>query len=349
MATIQIFSGKDYSLLDTIQATAPREWVLNSVSTCNWEMSTLDPKCNERNLQYGNIVYIQHPTLPDWVGFLDSDPNADGRTWSSEGKLKVHALSAEVLFEYCDLEIETMRGTAGTLYVKIINKLNEQQVVAPLFQGDIYLDGAERTHTAGGSALSSVETIGNRSDNDWNVTAEIEGNHIRLLANWYASLGDAQDRLLSENNLEFKDDIFRETGRIRNVIRGYGDASTSNTRVTVVMENEDSIGLYGKRSASIVFSGNRELSTLKENVRTALKNYSFPRKSFSFDIVNQDGLYNLVGLGNTFPFHLDKVGFSENGFGTSGRIRITAFSFDDETENSKITTNAEVLEDAQNS
>jgi hypothetical protein len=342
MAEIQIFS-RDGTALTTITATAPREWVLNDVSVCTWKMSLNDPKCREDYLQYGNIVYIQHESLPDWVGLLDSDDN-DGRVWTSGRELIVRALSAGILFDYGDMPVVKVTGTAGRIYEQIVERVNSQRVVSTLLNGNIYQGGANRDEALGGSALDAVRNVAQKAGHHWDVSAVVNSGRIALYANWYADRGVRHDRLLTEADLEFTDGFLRETGKIKNGLTGYGDASTQSTRLSVYVENSDSIGTYGRRRGSEVFSGNKQIGTLTENTTTKVGTMATPRRKVRFSMVNNNNLYNVIDLANLYPFHLDNAGFLPGGgFGTNGTVRLLAFGTDDATENQKIDASVEVL------
>lgn len=335
MATIQIFN-RDGVRINELEATAPREWVLNGVTKCAWQMSLLDPKCTLANLEYGNMVLIDHPSLPDWVGFIDSD-SSGGRIWSSGNTLKVMAISAEILFNYGDTPIAKLTGTAGDIFRQIIEIVNGQSLVAMVQPGDIYIGGQVREETLGQAPLEHIRRISERAGNDWDVRGEVVNGLLQLYANWYERKGTHYDRLLTEDHLEFSENLLEEQGEIVNDLTGYGDASTRGTRMYAHKEVTESIGQVGRRRRNVVFSGNTQQGTLEENTETMVGVMAWPRIRTNFSLVNEDDLYELIDVGNSFPYHLDHAGFQPNGeFGTDGTARILAMAFSDEAVNDKV-------------
>ena len=72
MPGLKTIYSRDGTPIADIRASVMRSWLLNDVGQAVFSFPVTDVKCNAEILQYGNILYCQHDTLPDWVGVIDT-------------------------------------------------------------------------------------------------------------------------------------------------------------------------------------------------------------------------------------------------------------------------------------
>jgi hypothetical protein len=339
MSIIQIFNASGIPLTE-ISATVDREYVLNGVTRCTWTMALLDYKCREEYLQYGNLILIDDGILPSWCGVIDTD-ETDGRVWGGN-KLKLLAKSAGQLFWYADSNITKFSGTAGDMFRQLLDVYNAQGLpyITP---GDIWTGGPALEETLGQPLLDHVRRVQANSGNDWSVVGRAENGVLRLYANWHEKAGQLQNVSLNDKNLEYSDELYRETGMIYNDVRGLGDAMTSGKRLeTERVVNQASIDLYGRRRASVVFSGVKAPDVLLKRTQEHVAFYSKPRFKFSATVANVNNLFAFLDVGNSYPFETAKAGFKSDGsFGITGTARLLSMKPDGAAE--KVALSVEVV------
>src|SRR5690242_20075660 len=110
--------------------TTPRSWVLNGFGKAQFAMSTSDPKVTEQNLQFGNVLFIEHiPSkdengatngkLPNWVGMV-----LPSRSWDL-GVNHKDIYTMESYLAYCPMPFVRLQGTPKQMFLEMIKAANE--------------------------------------------------------------------------------------------------------------------------------------------------------------------------------------------------------------------------------
>jgi len=199
--------------------------------------------------------------------------------------------------------------------------------------GEIYRGGPQREETLGDSAYEHVKRVRERSGNYWKFVPAIQNGRLTITAEWLESLGENNSQLLAEGlNLALEEPLMTEYGPIWNVVTGLGDASTDGSRLSVTVEDAESMARFGRRSTSVVFSGNTQLPTLEQNTREYLHQHAWPWKQVTTKIVRNGDTFRNLRIGDWYRVSLSSVGFSGGGFGYEATMRLMGMERDDEAD-----------------
>lgn len=325
---VTIFDKDGYFLGD-IKADAYRSWVRNCDPTpgeCSFAVSRFDAKCTEYFLGFGNYVLIRHTTLPDWVGIIFV------HRWSN-GYVTVRAVQAEYILEKRLTPVQSITGTAGSLFMQILNITNAENLnEKPIYPAEIDIGGIERTQILGANALSIINDIARRTGNDFDVLYSFGQNgKLQLNGNWYSRKDFMTGKYLREGvNIKLSDGIYEQDARnTANYIEGRGDASTNGTRKSSIKYDETSIYKYGLLQTGKVFSGNSEQMTIDNNTLNLLRVNKNPFETFDITAANVGDTFSYIGIGNVWNLELNSAGFAGNILGTDLQVDIQGMEYDD--------------------
>ena len=137
MSRITVYDRAGNALAELI-ATASRAWKLNEYGQAQIELSTREAAVKEETLRYGNLVLIEHETLGEWGGVIDTP-----RAWSA-GSVLVNAYSAEYLLTFRrGPVVKKLNGTAGAIFSAILRTANGAGDLR-VSEGEIYQGGQAR-------------------------------------------------------------------------------------------------------------------------------------------------------------------------------------------------------------
>jgi hypothetical protein len=321
---IRIYDKDGTRPVDVV-AAAVWSWEVSDTGRLDFDMSSLDAKCQEKYLRPGNLVLIQHTLLPDWVGVIDAE-----QSWKF-GEVSVNARTADIHLDWRDTPMQQIiKGSAGALFKKLLHIANRQggTVIAV---GNVFLGGStDREEILNDSVLTHVKSIARNSGNDYDVTPLLDINgRLSLIGNWYKKLvSDSGLRLRWGYNLARTDNPLTYRGPIWNSVRGYGDASTSGTRLTSLQEDETSKSLYGLRRHSETFPGNVTHATLVQNTKQYLQEYKDPFKAFDVTALNVGDTFTKLRPGSLATLEMPGMGFTNGVLGDSAAVRVMVMEYD---------------------
>lgn len=273
-------------------------------------MSAQDPKCTETNINEGNILLIEDENLPPWVGLMDDPIQFNYR------EVPVRALSAEVLLKWRVVGYGVFNGTAGEGFIEILKFCNRWPGALPIHPGDIWIGGRIYPGFTPGVAWDKISQYTTKHVLDWSITHQIVGGRIEFFFNLYNGMrGIDTLRTLTDKNTKLTLPQLTRTGPIWNDVFAYGEGDGggiywSNAR------DEASIYKHGLRQYPFVANG-----TAEEGLRLAatkvMQVVKYPRNTVAPVLVDENGLYKTVGLGNRYTWNR-KSGWFMNGRGFEG-------------------------------
>lgn len=311
--------------IDEISATARRSWVLDDLGRCDFEIATNDTKFSEINLRYGNLVYIQHTELPDWVGVIDTP-----RSWKKD-KVVVTAYSAERILEWrfsTENEYRLLRGTAGAMIKFMLDAAN-QSGGTQILAGEFFTGGIDRQEVVHDPMLVHVQGILRRARYNFDVTPKISDmGRLELYLNIYQFKGIDTGLDLNSDNTEWSQSPVTEQGQIWNDIIGFGDSVVEQQRISTRQTNVQSASKYGVRQFVQVFQDNQERSTIEENTASLLIESAEPNITVDVTANNYNNTFRLLRTGNIWRVNLETGGFMEDGsVGFQKSMRITGMEY----------------------
>jgi hypothetical protein len=273
--------------------------------------------------------------LPDWLGFIDSQPT---RSWKY-GEVTVGALSAEKIMEWRTTYMSALTGTPGVMFRDLIQRMNTTVSGGiPIHAGEVYEGRHEGEIPTMGNMLEIVKNISKFAGGpggtrcDFSITGKEDGNGVlELYANLYTGHRGVDTGLwLSENNTRGMEEEMVEEGEIYNYIVCYADAATVNGRSRAVASDETSIGAHGLRVH--VYEGvGAERDGLQYQADNFLAQHKEAARVLPVTLLNVNNLYRHVALGNQFYRKSTSSGFGARGIGFEQRVRVTDFEVDDES------------------
>lgn len=335
-------------------ATTPRSWVLNDVGRCEFSVSTSDPACSEINLQYGNLIHITHlpgmdaagvkgGQLPPWTGIL-----LPKRDWNY-GSLPVVAYAAEGILSFCPMPFTKISGTPADLFRQIIELSNK---FIHTYGGGItirpgVIENVDKTFSDDLrlSAYEHIKTVVERAGMYWDITGSIDDRGaLELRANLYISKGIETGAELNNLNTEgTSGTMLSEQGNPINVVIGYSQANTPQTRYQAIATHSGSIGDYGPLGQNVVFMGLRDTSaTAHAADQLALSGGRPVRKIPGRRVLDRGLIFSSLAIGNRLTVSDNYVGFKPGGgFGFSAQAQIVSMKYNDLSNNVEL--NLEVV------
>jgi len=321
--------------LATLNCITERSWILSGEGLCRITIAVNDAKVKQSIVQYGNLVSIEHDTLPLWAGVLDTD-----RLWG-ESRLVLTAWSGERLFKFrrSPLNLPLTGSSAGVLYKALIDIANTDEDLR-VRAGDIWYGGTPRDETLDGKKIyDHVRAISGRTGYDWGLDGTFDANgYLYFLANWYEARGEVKGQPLREGtNIIAAEDALTEQGIIVNDLLGIGDGSTLETRITYKEIDETSRGLYGLRQDAQDYPGNKEIGTLMDNVRGTLAASKNPLKTLNVIALDVGDTFKALRLGNVLPLYMTTVGWLADGnVGMNTQVRIIGMRYNDDLDQASL-------------
>jgi hypothetical protein len=308
--------------LTNIKASITRSWVLGGVGEASFEIAYTDPKCQQEYLEYGNFVLVEHDTLPPWVGVIDTP-----RQWTNSS-VQVKAYEAAKVLQWRRTQAgQLLTGSAGSLFTQLINIANAAGDTR-IRIGSIYSDSTSRQERLSDNVYQHVLNLRARTGNDFQFTPASDDGKLIIVADWLSRDGEAAVIPLVEGkNIESNDALLSEEGTIINDLIGYGDASTTGSRLTSKYYDETSASRYGLRQAFTTFSGNIVQGTLDANTKNTIIANRNAQRILGIKALDVGATFANLRIGNTLQLVMKSVGFVQGERGYQATVRIVGMKY----------------------
>jgi hypothetical protein len=313
-----------------VQSHFKYSWKLNAYGEATFELSIRDPKCEEKNIEFGNLLLLEHDVLPDWGGKIWTP-----REWTP-GKVKVCAYGGEFAMELRITQREqTITDSPGRTFETLIDEIMSEPGYQTVKSGDIYGDGTKVKRVYHYETLySQIEELSKASQNDWNCVADFDANGALFFwGNWYKKLGRrAPYTLVEGHNIKQVSSPLLEQGKIINKLRMYGDGSTWMTKPVAPRNDLESAHRYGIAYGSESAPGTT-LEQLRARADTRIEETANPRKTLQLIALDKRDTFKWLDIGNTIGLVLKTAGFNHEtgGFGLETTVRILQMAYDTST------------------
>lgn len=320
MPGLKTIHSKDGSPLTDIRASVQRSWLLKDIGQAVFSVAINSPKCLLEYLEYGNLLYIQHDTLPDWVGIIDTP-----RVWRN-GYVEVYAYEPAMLLKYRYPPISyKFTGTPTEKFQMLIDAANTQSdTLMRVENNTVAGDATEEEYSA--SVYDHIKDLCAKYDAEWMTYPVItENRKLGIGIDFVPRVGVQTDMELAQGrNILYGDAPFEESGELINAIEAMTE--NSDAQITVVSQSVDAP--YGLRALRQSFAGvgSDSLPAIAQNYLAKSKD---PTIAAPMTVVDRGGLYSNLSIGNTMKYSYGKVGFSDGGLGVSRKVRIAGFRFNE--------------------
>lgn len=328
--TITLCDQSGVPLGQPVDAAYEWETIINVVGGLQFDLSTLDPACREDWIRYGNLVIVEHETLPAWGGVIDTP-----REWG-RGSVTVRAYSGEHLlsYRYPQAVGQTLNGTPGAIFRQII-QMAVSSAWLPIEIGEIYEGGTIRPETLEDDLLTEVQRLAEATGCEFEFVPVLRNGRLVFVANWYDRMGNESAEpveVIEGQDMQLSDRPYSEQGTIVNDLLGYGDGATWASRAKVRKEDGASASRYGVRQGMKGYDGSSMIGTLTENVEQELKRRAEPVGVVDVKVTNDRGAWPRLRRGNRLRALMHSVGFlGTDQRGVDRTSRIMGMGYDGKT------------------
>ncbi len=344
MASKSNFFVFDHRMKPLVQLDAtpsPRTWVLNDVGPCRFEVGTTESKTTEINLQYGNLVRIEHipgyengqtkGKLPDWYGII-----LPRRVWNKSAMVGA-AFSAESILTLRNMPWRRVEGTPKVIFLKILEyaaQVDSSIVIQPGIVEDV---NQTLTDDLRGSAYDHIVQLIKKCGMSWSVTGAVnQDGSLALYANLVVQSGVDTGVTLNNLNSELHSPILVEDGVPHNVVNGFSFAPTQRARFERQAIHAGALADYGYMGINKTFTGLHDPSSTLFAAQIEANTYGRPIKLMGRNALNVGKMYDSLRLGNLLHEENHDVGFLPGGgIGLQAPLRIlkmTCDEFEDKIE-----------------
>jgi len=321
--------GTDQRAEGEITADLDRGWMLTGHPAVagggSTRLTLSDADAIQPFLQFGALVLVQHPTLPNWAGMIDPP-------WSATLPVSAAVYNAEYLLSLRSPEEPVMiTGSVGSIVERMLEMFNEPDDLF-IRIGDISgADPTQREETLDQrNYWDQLKALIERSGCEMQTRPEKDADgRLVIYLDISTRIGLDTNFLYSDGrngNAAFLSPIL--DGPIVNRVMGIGDESGADSRLTTDPFIDDESGkLYRVRSQVVQFRGVTEQSTLDQYAQIYLGKYANPRFSFLMDIIDKGDAFLNAKLGNTGIIHVSNAYLPGGVHGWRGLGRIVGLAY----------------------
>jgi hypothetical protein len=328
-----LFFGRNHVSEGEASLMIDRGWMLAGNPSVNGGGSTTltltDAQALQPWMQFGRMVLVNHPRLPNWAGMLDTP-------WSIASPVQVTAYNMEYLLSLRMPDTTmTLSGSVGQIAARIIELCNAGDDLF-LRIGDVSrADPTTRQATLDDrNYWEQFKSLLERSGAEMQVRPEKDADGRLVIY-----LDIAQRLGLETNYLYYTRDENGRTGnailqggtyegKIVNQVVGMNDQSDPVSRLySPVYLDEASARAYRLRSEKVQFRGVVEQSTLNLYSQNYLSYARSPKLSFVLHILDKGEAFQNARLGNTAYVHLPDAILPGGTQGWRGLARILAMAY----------------------
>ena len=318
--------------LTQIDAATVRTWQMNDVGSCQFALSPSDPKFSEMNVQYGNLVRIEHiPSssangkLPDWVGII-----LPRRVWN-KSMVSMAAFSAEAILTLRPMPWVRVEGTPRTIFLKILEyaaQADSNIVIQPGVVDDV---NQTLTDDLRSSAYDHIIQIVKKTGMTWNVTGYVgKDGRLELYANLLLEPGVDTGVELNNLNSQLRSPILVDDGIPHNVVIGHSFDVTQRARFIRDAVNGSSLTDYGYMGINKTFTGLHDPSSVGFAAQVEANTFGRPLKTTDRGILDVGKTFDACRIGNLLRLDEKEAGFLPGGgIGIQGPIRVLRMEYDD--------------------
>jgi hypothetical protein len=321
MPGLKTIFSRDGTPITDFKASAIRSSLLNEIGEAVFYIATSSIKCKREVLEYGNFVLMQHDSLGDWVGVIDTP-----RPWH-HGYVEVHAFEPAYILQYRTTPLNgLLDGTPGIKITQLLAMANGQEDTL-IRAGNIFIGGAASQEITDDSVYAHLKKISDNNHYDWVTTPSVDSSgKLSIALDWFEKAGVQTDLELAQGkNILYGDTPLEESGEIINSVLALSDAA----ELSVIYTDELSRKQIGLRQVRHTFSGITETLTLQVAAKQYVDDHKESDIGTPLTAVNVGATFSNIRLGNTARQKNTDVGFDGDSLGQSMFIRIMGWRFDE--------------------
>lgn len=323
MPGLKTIYSRDGTPLTDIRASVVRSSLLNGIGEAIFYIDTSNVKCTDEYLKWGNYLYIQHNSLADWVGILDTP-----RPWH-HGAVEIHAFEVPFILQYRPSPLNiTIEGTPGQKFQQLLYIANNQEDTL-IRVGNVSLGGVSSNETISDTVYSHIKKVQESAKHDWICTPNIDAyGRLTINMDWMERAGVMTDLELAQGyNIMHGDTPLEEGGELVNSIEAVSGLDAGSISITYT--DEVSRHNNGLRAIRQVFSGITDQSALLTAGREFIEKKKTAEIATPLTVVDVGETFANIRLGNVVRYKYTSVGFAAGGLGNSMFVRVEGYRFDE--------------------
>jgi hypothetical protein len=321
MSRLRVFDLGNYSRGD-LRAFAERGWQLIGKSTSGSGTCTISLKAENARLEYlqfGRMVLIQHPKLPNWAGMIDTP-------WMGTLPVQMTLYDAQYLLSLRKPENAVKIFATTADYVRELLRIANEQEELYIRLGDCDIDDDEQEQAIEQRSIwDQLKAVVIRKGAEMVIRPEIEDDqHLVIYLDVLKKAGKTSAvELRDGQNGNMRIISAKIEKKIINGVVGInGQKDAENRLQTAMLIDEPSRDAFRLRTDVIQFQNVKELSTLTENAQASLLATRYALALFEIEIFDVDNTFKALAPGNTHLLRASRVYLPGGIVGWSGYGRI---------------------------
>lgn len=321
MSRMRVFDLGNYSRGD-LRAFAERGWQLIGKSTSGTGTCTVSLTARNAQLEYlqfGRMVLIQHPSLPNWAGMIDPP-------WLGTLPAQMTLYDAQYLLSLRKPEnAYKINGCTADYARELLRVANEQEELYVQL-GDCDLDDDDQEHAIEQlSVWKQLTDAAKRAGAEIVIRPELEDDQRLVI---YLDMLKKAGRTSAVELRDGRNGNMRVLSakiekKFTNGIVGInGQKDAENRLQTPLLIDEPSRDALRLRTDVIQWQNVKEYSTLLANAQAALLAARYPLATFEIEILDVDDTFKALAPGNTHLLRASRVYLPGGIVGWSGYGRI---------------------------
>lgn len=314
MSLLQIFDPRGKKLTD-ISATLSREWALSKSTRSEFRIATKDPKCRKDFIKPGNIVVVEHESLPAWGGFMY--PPFE---WQKD-ILEVTVLSMEEILRYrrgpSTLDAE---GVGGAIFTQLLDLANQQGDTL-IRAGNIYMGDLPIVEPLNLTDIfGAITSLCRKTGGEWSVRPEKQDGQLVFYADYFQRAGEDKRNIVLRAGHNIKGEKLIQSTPLLNDITVFSSGATWDSKGSANATDENSIAAYG------LFQGIEAVNDSSDAAALSILANQYPARA-TFEVLKN--AWQNVRLGDVFTVRLHNAGFSGQGIGWEGTHRVMVMKYNE--------------------
>lgn len=324
MPGLKTIYSRDGTPITDVKASVVRSSLLNDIGEAIFYVATSSIKCRREVLEYGNYLYIQHDSLADWVGIIDTP-----RPWH-HGYVEVHAFEVPYILQYRLTPLNSsLEGSPGEKFAKLLAIANGREDTL-IRAGTVFTGGVSSQEIVSGSVYEHIKSIRQKANHDWICTPNIDAQgRLTIVMDWLEKAGVLTDLELSQgHNILYGDTPLEESGELINVVEAISDIQ-GGSPIFAVYQDDVMRQTIGLREMRATFSGITESAALSSNAKQMVDMKKLSDIATPLTAVNVGSTFLNIRNGNVASYKYTDVGFDGDGLGMSQFVKLMGYRFNE--------------------
>jgi len=316
----------DGAYLADIECRVSRTWRLNAIGQAKIIIANNDIHATPDIICLGNYILIENDRAGDWGGMI----------WTPiefhSSHIIFSAYTAEIKLRYRRVVPGSIKGSAGLMFVRLIEMANRQETTNIIIDAAQYAGISWQEDLKYLSIYDTVIKLAENSGQDWSIEPRINEDTRRLefVANWHERRGsDHYYRLEEGVHLERPPGAgLIIEGDITNDVLVYGNSGSVISSIYTNKIDDESRAQHGLLQQSFGIDATTA-NVIEAAADGILKTLKQPKARHNLIAIDVNSAFNYLGIGDSVMVRLLYYGFQNGRLGQEFRARIIGKEYDE--------------------